>query len=279
MAHIPNATLNNGVVMPQFGLGTYLTNDGQDIMDSIHFGVENGYRLIDTAALYGNEVGVGEAVRTCGVAREELFIQTKVWNSEQGRDKTLRAFDTSLKKLDMDYVDMYLIHWPVPSKGKYVETWKMLEEIYESGRAKAIGVCNFNVEHLEALREESKIVPAVNQIELHPYLSQREVRDYCKKNGIHVESWAPIGGQGGNVLDDPAINEIAGRLGKTSAQVTLRWHIQNGLVPLPKSIHAERIIENVSIFDFELSKGDMAVIDSLNTNSRVGPDPATFDRN
>lgn len=273
---IPLTTLNNGVEIPQLGLGVWQTKDGQEVIDSIHAAVDNGYRLIDTAAIYGNEEGVGEAIRTASIPREELFITTKLWNSDQGYDATLQAFDKSMERLGLEYVDMYLIHWPVPKLDKYIDTWKALETIYKQGRAKAIGVCNFNVDHLEKLLAASEIKPAVNQIELHPRLQQRELRDYCDANGIRIESWSPIGGTGGDLLDDPTLAIIADKHHKSTAQIVLRWHIQLGLIVIPKSVHAERIQQNADVFDFELDNDDMAKISALNTDTRRGPDPATM---
>lgn len=273
---IPLTTLNNGVEIPQLGLGVWQTKDGQEVIDSIHAAVDNGYRLIDTAAIYGNEEGVGEAIRTASVPRKELFITTKLWNSDQGYDATLQAFDKSMERLGLEYVDMYLIHWPVPKLDKYIDTWKALETIYKQGRAKAIGVCNFNVDHLEKLLAASEIKPAVNQIELHPRLQQRELRDYCQANGIRIESWSPIGGTGGDLLDDPTLAIIADKHHKSTAQIVLRWHVQLGLIVIPKSVHAERIQQNADVFDFELDNDDMAKISALNTDTRRGPDPATM---
>lgn len=273
---IPLTTLNNGVEIPQLGLGVWQTKDGQEVIDSIHAAVNNGYRLIDTAAIYGNEEGVGEAIRTANVPREDLFITTKLWNSDQGYDATLQAFDKSMERLGLEYVDMYLIHWPVPRLDKYIDTWRALETIYKQGRAKAIGVCNFNVDHLEKLLRASKIKPAVNQIELHPRLQQRELRDYCEANGIRIESWSPIGGSGGDLLDDSTLTIIADKHHRSTAQIVLRWHIQLGLIVIPKSVHAERIQQNADVFDFELDNDDMAKISALNTDTRRGPDPATM---
>ncbi len=273
MANIPTVTLNNGLKMPQLGLGAWQTKDGKEVIEAVHSAIRNGYRLIDTAAMYNNEHGVGQAIKTAGIPREELFITTKLWNSDQGYDNTLRAFDASLERLGLEYVDLYLIHWPVPKLDKYVETWRAFEEIYASGRAKAIGVCNFNPEHLDTLLKSSNITPAINQIELHPRLQQQKLRDYCANKGIHIESWSPIGGTGGNLLKDPLLALIAEKHKKSPAQIVIRWHIQLGLIVIPKSTHAERIAQNSNVFDFELDTDDMQKISSLNTNTRRGPDP------
>lgn len=278
MTTFPSVTLNNGVPMPQLGLGVWQTKDGSEVQTAVHAALDAGYRLIDTAAMYNNERGVGEAVRSSSVPREELFITTKLWNSDQGYENTLKAFDKSLARLKLDYIDLYLIHWPMPALDKYIETWKAFEEIYASGRAKAIGVCNFNKEHLEKLANNSSVVPAVNQIELHPRLQQAELRQYCISKGIHVESWGPLGGTGGNLLNDPALAVIARKHSKSTAQVVIRWHLQLGLIVIPKSTHPERIVQNANVFDFELDEQDMTEISRLNTNTRRGPDPATMNR-
>lgn len=273
---VPQIILNNGLYIPQLGLGVWQAKDGNEVISAIHKAIDSGYRMIDTAALYANEKGVGEAIRTASVPREELFITTKLWNSDHGYDTALKAFDDSLERLDLDYIDLYLIHWPVPEQDKYVETWHALEEIYASGRAKAIGVCNFNPEHLDKLLADAKVVPAVNQIELHPRLQQLELRQYCADKGIHIESWSPIGGTGGNLLHDEKLIQIANKYNKSSAQIVIRWHIQLGLIAIPKSVHTDRIAQNIDVFDFELDDDDIAVITSLNTNTRRGPDPATM---
>ncbi|WP_276356204.1 aldo/keto reductase [Cohnella caldifontis] len=269
-------TLNNGVQMPWFGLGVFKVQEGREVIDSVKAAIKHGYRSIDTAAVYKNEEGVGQAIaesiREYGVSREDLFVTSKVWNSDQGYQTTLDAFDVSLKKLGLEYLDLYLVHWPV--KGKYVETWKALENIYESGKVRAIGVSNFHKHHLEDVLAEAKVVPAVDQVELHPYLSQAELREYTRGKGIQIEAWSPLGQ--GRVLEDPVIRSIAGKYGKTPAQIVLRWDLQSGIVTIPKSIREPRIVENASIFDFELSAEDMKAIDELNRNERVGADPDNF---
>lgn len=273
---VPIITLNNGIEMPQLGLGVWQVKNGQEIETAIHSALDSGYRMIDTASMYGNEEGVGEAVRSSNVSRDELFITTKLWNSDHGYKNTHKAFDESLKRLNMDYVDLYLIHWPVPKLHKTIETWRALEEIYNSGRAKAIGVCNFNISHLEEMMANTTIVPAVNQIELHPYLQQNELRNYCHEKGIHPESWAPIGGTGGDLLQNPTLADLAKKHGKSPAQIVLRWHIQIGQIIIPKSTHPERIAQNIDIFDFTLDENDMAAIAGLNADIRLGPDPNTM---
>jgi len=223
--------LNNGVEMPQLGLGVWQVKDGSQVIASVKAAIAAGYRSIDTAAKYGNEEGVGQAIRESGVPREELFITTKVWNSDQGYESTITALDSSLRKLGLDYIDLYLIHWPV--KGKYKDTWNAFEKLYADGKAKAIGVSNFHPHHLEDLLADAKVVPAVDQVELHPLLNQAELRSYCAGKSIHVEAWSPL--MQGN-LDQPVLAEIAGKYGKSPAQVILRWHLQHGIIVIPKSV-------------------------------------------
>ncbi|MGD6792588.1 aldo/keto reductase [Metabacillus indicus] len=265
--------LHNGVKMPWFGLGVFKVEDGNEVVNSVKWAIEAGYKSIDTAAIYGNEEGVGQAIKESGIAREELFITTKVWNADQGYDSTLKAFDESMKKLGLEYLDLYLVHWPV--KGKYKETWKALETLYKEGKVKAIGVSNFQVHHLKDVMEDAEIVPMVNQVEYHPRLTQKELHAFCKENSIQLEAWSPL--MQGKLLDDATLTEIAERHGKSVAQVILRWDLQNGVVTIPKSVKEHRIYDNAAIFDFELTQEEMERIDGLNRDERVGPDPDNFD--
>ncbi|WP_243387541.1 aldo/keto reductase [Bacillus kexueae] len=266
-------TLHNGVEMPWFGLGVFKVEDGNEAIHSVKMALEVGYRSIDTAAIYENEEGVGQGIRESGVPREEIFVTSKVWNSDQGYESTLQAFQATLDRLGLDYLDLYLIHWPV--EGKYKETWKALEHLYKEGKVRAIGVSNFHIHHLEDLMKDAEIKPMVNQVELHPRLAQKELREYCEKHGIQMEAWSPL--MQGKLLDNEVLVEIGEKYGKTPAQVILRWDLQSGIITIPKSIKRERIIQNASIFDFELSKEDMDRIDALNKDERVGPDPDNFD--
>ncbi|WP_248734143.1 aldo/keto reductase [Neobacillus rhizosphaerae] len=265
-------TLHNGVKMPWFGLGVYKVQEGEEALQSVKSAIKAGYRSIDTAALYENEDSVGQAIKESGVPREELFITTKVWNSDQRNDSVLEAFETSLVKLGLDYVDLYLVHWPV--KGKYKQTWKVLEKLYKDGRIRAIGVSNFNINHLEDLMSVAEIKPMVNQVELHPLLAQSELRNFCKKQEIQIEAWAPLGQ--GRLLEHPVLKEIAASHNKSTAQVILRWDLQNEIVTIPKSVKESRIIENANIFDFVLRESDMEKINALNENNRYGADPDNF---
>jgi methylglyoxal/glyoxal reductase len=260
--------LNNGVRMPGFGLGVFKVADGVLVIQSVKAALRNGYRSIDTATIYGNEEGVGKAVHASGIPRDQLFITSKVWNGDQGYDSTLKAFETSLRKLGMDYLDLYLIHWPV--KAHYLDTWRALLRLYEEKRVRAIGVSNFHIHHLKNILELSDVIPAVDQVELHPLLNQKELRDFCRDNTIQIEAWSPI--MKGN-LDLPLLLELSKKYAKTPAQVVLRWHVQHGIVVIPKSVHEHRIRENALVFDFALSDEDMAAIDALNVNKRFGPDP------
>jgi diketogulonate reductase-like aldo/keto reductase len=276
MTHVPTLRLNNGVEMPQLGFGVFLV-PADEVVEPVATALDAGYRLIDTAKLYGNEEGVGRAIRDSGLPRDEVFVTTKVWNSDHGYDATLRAFDESQKLLGLDVVDLYLIHWPAPQRDLYVETWKALERLYADGRVRAIGVSNFNVPHLQRLLDETTIVPAVNQIELHPGFTQDELRSFHERHGIVTESWSPLG-RGHGLLDDPAVTTIADAHGKTPAQVVLRWHLQLGCAVIPKSTHAERIRENFDVFDVELNDEDMAALSAISEPGRIGPDPDEFNR-
>lgn len=276
MSKVPPIILNNGVEMPQLGFGVWQVPD-DEAERAVSTALEAGYRSIDTAAAYNNEEGTGKAIATSGVARKDLFVTTKLWNSDHGYDSTLRAFDTSLEKLGLEYLDLYLIHWPTPARGKYIDTYKAFEKIYADGRAKAIGVSNFLPEHLDSLIEATSVIPAVNQIELHPQLQQIAAREYHAEQGIATEAWSPLG-SGRGLLEVPAIIAIAQKHGRTPAQVVLRWHLQLGNVVIPKSVTPSRIKENIEVFDFSLDTEDIAAIAALNENRRLGPDPATFNQ-
>jgi diketogulonate reductase-like aldo/keto reductase len=262
-------TLNNGVQMPWLGFGTFRIPEGDETYTSVRHALDAGYRSIDTAALYENEVSVGRAVRDSGIPREEIFITTKVWNDDQRRRRVLQAFEESLTRLEMDYVDLYLVHWPVPET--FVETWGIMEEIYRSGKARAIGVSNHLVHHLEAILKPGAVVPAVNQVEFHPYLQSRELHAFCRQRGIQLEAWAPL--MKGKGLSEPVLQEIAARHGKTPAQVVIRWELQKEVVAIPKSVHRERIYENRDVFDFSLDEEDMRRIDGLERDQRYGAHP------
>ncbi|NSC24638.1 aldo/keto reductase [Streptomyces albus subsp. chlorinus] len=274
MSNVPTITLNNGVTMPQLGYGVWQV-PSDEAATAVATALGAGYRSIDTAAAYENEEGVGRALAGSGLPREELFVTTKLWNSEQGYDTTLRAFDASLDKLGLDFVDLYLIHWPMPDVDKYADTWRAFEKIYADGRARAIGVSNFQPAHLNRLIELGGTVPAVNQIELHPRLQQSVPRAFHADHGIATEAWSPLG-QGGDLLEDPTLSGLARTYGKTVAQVVLRWHLQLGNVVIPKSVTPSRMRENIDVFDFELTGDDMARIAALNTDTRLGPDPDTM---
>jgi 2,5-diketo-D-gluconate reductase A len=273
MTEIPSLMLNNGTSIPQLGFGVFQI-EPENTRQAVLTALETGYRHIDTAEMYGNEKEVGQAVRDSGLPREEVFVTSKLNNGFHAHDAALTAFDRSLEDLGFDYLDLFLIHWPLPGIGDFTETWQALEEIHRSGRAKAIGVSNFNPRHLQRLAQTSATVPAVNQIEVHPYLAQDHLRTYGTDRGIATEAWSPIAQ--GKVLDDPVITAIAERLERTPAQVTLRWHVQRGDIVFPKSVTPARIEENFRIFDFELTPGDMAEITALDRGERTGPDPDTF---
>lgn len=268
------AMLHNGVRMPWLGLGVYKVQEGDEVIRSVRTALEVGYRHIDTAAFYQNEEGVGQAIRESGIPRDEIFVTTKVWNSDQGYESTLKAFDTSLKKLGFDYIDLYLVHWPV--KGKYKETYKALEKLYKDGFVRAIGVSNFQIHHLEDILADCEIKPMVNQVEFHPRLTQKPLLSFCKQHDIQLEAWSPLM-RGGDLLNEPTLVNIAQKYGKTSAQVILRWDLQHEVVTILKSVTPERIAQNANIFDFTLTKEEMDAIDALNENRRIGPDPDHFD--
>jgi 2,5-diketo-D-gluconate reductase A len=271
MTNQPHVKLNDDKAMPQFGLGVWQTPP-DEAAQVVKTAVEAGYRHVDTAAAYRNERGVGEGLRAAGA--EGVFVTTKLWNDNQGFDETLTAFDKSLGRLGLDAIDLYLIHWPSPHRGLYVDSWKALVRLKEEGRARSIGVSNFNIEHLERIIGETGVTPAVNQIELHPSFQQRKLRDFHATHDIRTESWSPLGQ--GQQLADPTVTAIAAKHGKTPAQAIIRWHLQSGLIVIPKSVTPSRIRENVAVFDFELDDADMAALAGLDrADGRIGPDPAT----
>jgi diketogulonate reductase-like aldo/keto reductase len=265
--------LRNGVPMPYFGLGVFQVHDGKEVIDAVTNALAAGYRHIDTASLYGNEKGVGEAIARSNIARKEIFVTSKVWNSDQGYDATLRAFEKSLALLGFDYLDLYLVHWPV--KGKYQETWKAIEILYGEKRIRAIGVSNFLEHHLEDLLSHCNEVPMVNQMEFHPYLVQQDLIDYCHGRKIQYEAWSPL--MQGRITGIPQLQALAAKYTKDVAQIVLRWNLQKEVVTIPKSVRKERIDSNAQIFDFELSPEDMKAIDRLDMHQRVGADPDNFD--
>jgi methylglyoxal/glyoxal reductase len=269
--------LNNGVEMPWMGLGVFKVEEGPELVNAIKSAIKLGYRSIDTAAIYGNEEGVGQGIREgiaeAGISREDLFITSKVWNSDLGFESTIEAYKTSLQKLGLEYLDLYLIHWPV--EGKYKDAWRALETLYKEEKVRAIGVSNFQVHHLKDLLKDAEVKPVINQVEYHPRLTQQEVKAFCRENGIQLEAWSPL--MQGQLLDNEIITSIAEKHGKSAAQVILRWDLQNGVITIPKSTKENRIAANSAIFDFELSDDEMEQISSLNQNLRVGPDPDNFD--
>ncbi|WP_135459957.1 aldo/keto reductase [Mycobacterium sp. DL99] len=269
----PRVTLNDGNSIPQVGLGVWQT-PAEETERAVTAALQAGYRHIDTAAAYRNEAETGRGLLNSGVPREDVFLVTKLWNSDQGYDSTLAAFDASLDRLGVDYLDLYLIHWPVPANNAYVDTFKAFAHLHDQGRVRSIGVSNFAPEHLTVLIDVTGIVPAVNQIELHPLFPQRELREVHARLGIATEAWSPLGQ--GSLLTDPVITGIAGRHGKTPAQVLIRWHIHLGNIVIPKSVNPERIVSNFDVFDFDLDETDMAAIATLETDTRLGPDPRTF---
>ncbi|ROP75770.1 MULTISPECIES: aldo/keto reductase [unclassified Frigoribacterium] len=267
---VPSVALSDGARIPQLGLGVYKVAD-DEARTVVATALDLGYRHVDTASFYGNEVGVGQALRASDVPRDEVFVTTKVWNTEQGFDETLRAFDASLDRLGTDHVELYLIHWPAPTQDKYVDTWRALERIAEEGRARSIGVSNFQVHHLERLLGETSVVPVIDQVEAHPWLQQHELREFCAARGIAVEAWSPLAR--GRVLDDAAIGRIAAKHGVEPAQAVIRWHLQQGLVVIPKTVDARRLASNLDVFGFELDDDDLATIAALDSGERSGSHP------
>lgn len=268
---VPRLRLADGNLIPQVGYGVYKISD-DDAQELVGTALQAGYRHIDTATLYGNERAVGRAVRESAIPRAEVFVTTKVWNDDQGYDQTLRAFEASAKRLDLGYVDLYLIHWPVPSKDLYVETWRALIRLQQEGAVRSIGVSNFNPAHLDRIIKETGHTPVINQVELHPYLSQNQVRAANAQRGILTQAWSPLG-RGNGVLAEPAVLAVAQELGRSPAQVVLRWHLERGTVIIPKSAHPQRIADNIALFDFELTEAHRAALEALNQNSRTGADP------
>jgi 2,5-diketo-D-gluconate reductase A len=273
MSNIPTVPLSGGVEIPQLGFGVFLVPPGETEA-SVSTALETGYRHVDTARIYENEGEVGTAIARSGIARDDLFVATKLWNSDQGRDAALKAFDASLERLGLDHVDLYLIHWPAPGADRYVDSWRALQEIHASGRARAVGVSNFGVPHLQRLLDETGVTPAINQIELHPNLPQAELRAFHAEHGIATEAWSPLAR--GGLLEDPVVAKLAAKHGRTPAQVILRWHLQLGNVVIPKSVTPSRIAENFDVLGFELDADDLAVIDALDNGGRIGPDPDTM---
>jgi 2,5-diketo-D-gluconate reductase A len=271
----PTLTLNDGQKIPQLGLGTWQTPE-PEAAASVRAALRTGYRLIDTAAIYGNENGVGAGLRESGLARDKFFLTTKLWNDQQGYDTALRAFDASLKKLRLDYIDLYLIHWPAPQRDNYVDSWRALVQLQKEKRVRSIGVSNFQIPHLEKIIAETGVTPAVNQIELHPDFQQLELQTFHSRHGILTQSWSPLGQ--GKLLTDTTVQKIAAKHGKTAAQTIIRWHLDSGLLVIPKSVHANRITENFAVFDFKLDNDDLAKLTALNSASnRIGPNPDTAD--
>ena len=266
-------TLHNGVEMPYFGLGVYLSKDGKEVANAVKWALQEGYRHIDTASIYKNEEGVGQGIRESAVDRKELFVVSKVWNNDQGYESTIKSYEASLKRLHLDYLDLYLVHWPV--KGKYRETWRAMEYLYKHKGVRAIGVSNFMQHHLEDLISSSEIVPMVNQMEFHPYLVQQELIDFCNKNTIQYEAWSPL--MQGHIFELDMMKDLAAKYNRTIAQIVLRWNLQKGIVTIPKSVKKERIRANADIFDFELAAGDVKKLEQLDRGKRFGPDPNNFD--
>lgn len=270
MTNVPNIKLNNGVEIPQFGLGVYKMKEKSEFMEAMQWAFDAGYRHIDTAAYYGNEEWLGEAIKASGIAREDLFITSKLWNADHGYEATQKAFEKTMKRLDLDYLDLYLIHWP---SDNYVETWKAMEEFYKEGRIKAIGVSNFQIHHLKDLMSQTEVVPVVDQVETHPYFQQDELREFLQENGIAHEAWGPLGQGKSDMFTNPVLTEIAKTHNKSVAQVILRWHIQRNTIVFPKSVHQERLAENINVFDFELTDKEMDNIKTLETGKRFAASP------
>lgn len=264
--------LANGIQIPRIGLGVYKMTDREEALQAIEHALAVGYRHIDTASLYDNEKEVGEAIRASGIPRSDIFVTTKVWNSDQGYDETLRAFEKSLKLLDMDYLDLYLTHWPVEET--FVDTYRAMERLYDEKLIRATGVSNHHAHHLQKIMAQANVAPMVNQVECHPRLTQFELREFCKEHGIAVTSWSPL--SRGRLLEEPSLVRLAEKHGKSPAQIIIRWHLQGDLIVIPKSVTPKRIEENIAVYDFELSTEDMRTIDGLNLNERVGKDPDNF---
>lgn len=265
--------LHNGVDMPYFGLGVYLSEDGKEVTNAVKWALQDGYRHIDTASIYNNEEGVGLGIRESGVDRKDIFVVSKVWNSDQGYESTIRAYESSLERLNLDYLDLYLVHWPV--KGKYKETWRAMEYLYKYKGVRAIGVSNFLQHHLEDLIAASEIVPMVNQMEFHPYLVQQDLIDFCHKNTIQYEAWSPL--MQGHIFELEIMKDLASKYKKSIAQIVLRWDLQKGVITIPKSAKKDRIRANADIFDFELAPEDVKKLENLDRGKRFGPDPDNFD--
>jgi len=264
------SVLASGVKMPWFGLGVWQSKEGEEVENAVKYALKAGYRHIDTAAIYENEEGVGKGIKDSGVPREEIFLTTKLWNSEQGYESTLAAFEESRRKLGVEYVDLYLIHWPNKEK-RYLDSWKALEKLYKDGLVKAIGVSNFKVHHLQDILKVCEIKPMVNQVEYHPHLQQKDLHAYCREHGIQLQAWSPL--MQGKAFEEPLLIELGEKYGRTPAQIVLRWDLQNEVVTIPKSVKESRIIENANVFDFELSEEDMERISALDKAGRIGPDP------
>ena len=273
---VPTFKLNNGVEIPAQGLGCFLTNNEREATRSVVDAVAVGYRKIDTAMIYMNEEGIGRGVRECGLPRDQIFLSTKLWNTDHGYDNTLRAFDASLKRLGLDYVDQYLMHWPGFEEESYLPTWKAFETLYKEGRVRSIGVCNFQIHHLQRLIDETGVTPVINQIELHPLMQQRQLHAWNATHKIQTESWSPLAQGGKGVFDQKVIRDLADKYGKTPAQIVIRWHLDSGLVVIPKSVTPSRIAENFDVWDFRLDKDELGEIAKLDQGKRLGPDPDQF---